>query len=66
LLSSEQNYTALSPFPSTITSIKLKDEKLTILWNVQPYSIVETDRRFRGAYCLHHHDDPDNGGNKNI
>jgi hypothetical protein len=26
--------------------------KLTVFWDVAPCSPVETDRRFRGAYCL--------------
>jgi hypothetical protein len=30
-------------------------------WDVAPCSHVEVDRRFIGAYCLHHHR-PDNGG----
>jgi hypothetical protein len=28
--------------------------KMAVLWDVAPCSLVETDRRFRGAYCLHH------------
>jgi hypothetical protein len=28
--------------------------KMTAFWNVAPCSLVEIDRRFRGAYCLHH------------
>jgi hypothetical protein len=28
--------------------------KQTVYRYVQPYSLVETDRRFRGVYCLHH------------
>jgi hypothetical protein len=32
---------------------------MTVFWEVAPCSLVETDRRFSGAYCLHHHqDDP--------
>jgi hypothetical protein len=23
-------------------------------WDIAQYSLVEVDRRFRGAYCLHH------------
>jgi hypothetical protein len=29
--------------------------KMTVFWDVVPYSLVETDRRFRGTCCLHHH-----------
>jgi hypothetical protein len=32
---------------------------MTVFWNVARCSLVETDRRFRGAYCLHHL--PDDG-----
>jgi hypothetical protein len=28
--------------------------KMTVFWDVAPCSPVETDRRFRGSYCLHH------------
>jgi hypothetical protein len=27
---------------------------MTVFWDVPPCSLVETDLRFRGAYCLHH------------
>jgi hypothetical protein len=28
--------------------------KMTVFWDVTPCSLVEIDRIFRGAYCLHH------------
>jgi hypothetical protein len=28
--------------------------KMTGVWDIAPCSLVEVDRRFRGAYCLHH------------
>jgi hypothetical protein len=31
--------------------------KMAVLWDVAPRSLVEIDRRFRGAYCLHHQGD---------
>jgi hypothetical protein len=31
-------------------------------WDVAPCSLVNTDLRFNGAYCLHRH--PNGGGNK--
>jgi hypothetical protein len=31
--------------------------KFRILWDVLPCSQVDVDRRFRGAYCLHHQSD---------
>jgi hypothetical protein len=30
---------------------------MTAFWDIAPCSLVEVDRRFRGAYCLHHQDD---------
>jgi hypothetical protein len=27
---------------------------MTAFWNIVPCSLVEVDRRFRGAYCFHH------------
>jgi hypothetical protein len=30
---------------------------MSIFWDVAPCSLVEIDRRFRGAYCLHHQGD---------
>jgi hypothetical protein len=31
--------------------------KISVFWNVAPCILVEIDRSFRGAYCLHCHDD---------
>jgi hypothetical protein len=31
--------------------------KFRVFWDVAPCSHVEMDRRFRGAYCLHHQGD---------
>jgi hypothetical protein len=28
-----------------------------VFWDVMPFSQVDVDRRFRGAYCFHHHGD---------
>jgi hypothetical protein len=40
--------------------------KISAFWDTTPCSLVEADRRFRGAYCLHHQVDyrPDDGGSK--
>jgi hypothetical protein len=38
--------------------------KFRVFWDVAPCSHVEVDRRFRGAYCLHHR--PDDGGNTHV
>jgi hypothetical protein len=35
---------------------------MTVFWNAEVCSLVVTDRRFRGAYCLHHQVDDDGGG----
>jgi hypothetical protein len=40
------------------SALKLQEVvKISIFWDVAPCSIVEVDRRFRGAYCLHHQGD---------
>jgi hypothetical protein len=31
--------------------------KMTAFWDIAPCSLVEVDRRFRCAYCLHHQGD---------
>jgi hypothetical protein len=31
--------------------------KMVVVWVVTPCGLVEVYRRFRGAYCLHHHGD---------
>jgi hypothetical protein len=31
--------------------------KFRVVWDVAPCSLVGVDRRFGGAYCLHHQDD---------
>jgi hypothetical protein len=31
--------------------------KVAIFWDIAPSSLVEIDRRFRGAYCLHRQGD---------
>jgi hypothetical protein len=31
--------------------------KIRAFWDITPCSLVVVDRRFRGAYCLHHKDD---------
>jgi hypothetical protein len=42
--------------------------KMTVLSHVVPFSLVETDRRFRGAYCLHRQGDdhPNYEGSKHL
>jgi hypothetical protein len=31
--------------------------KFKVFWDVLPCSQIDVDRRFRGAYCLHHQGD---------
>jgi hypothetical protein len=31
--------------------------KMTVYWDVAPCSLLDIDRRFRGAYCLHQQSD---------
>jgi hypothetical protein len=38
--------------------------KMRAFWDMVPYSLVEVDRNFRGAYCLHHR--PDDGGSMRL
>jgi hypothetical protein len=33
------------------------EKKMTVFWIVEPCSLVQVYRRFRGAYCLYHQDD---------
>jgi hypothetical protein len=28
---------------------------MAVFWDVAPCSLIDTDRTFRGAYCLHQH-----------
>jgi hypothetical protein len=35
--------------------------KMRASWNTPPCSLVETDQRFRGVYCLHHVEEHDRG-----
>jgi reverse gyrase len=32
----------------------MKALKMAVFWDIPPYSLVDIDRRFRGAYSLHH------------
>jgi hypothetical protein len=37
---------------------------VTTFWDVMTCRLVEIDRRFRGAYCLHHR--PDDGSSNHL
>jgi hypothetical protein len=42
---------------------------MTAFWDIAPSNLVGVDRRFRGAYCLHHQGydyHPDDGGSMHI
>jgi hypothetical protein len=38
-------------------SFLIRNTNVNALWNVASHSMVETDRRFRGTYCLLHRPD---------
>jgi hypothetical protein len=38
---------------NSVSFLKYENE---CLWVIGPFSLVETGRRFRGAYCLHHYE----------
>jgi hypothetical protein len=40
-----------------VDNVNVLNLKIAIFWNVAPYGLVETDRRFRGVCCLHHQGD---------
>jgi hypothetical protein len=41
----------------SLESELLTVSKMTVLWDAASRSLVEIDRRFGGAYCLHHQGD---------
>jgi hypothetical protein len=43
---------------AAIASLKIKIAvKMAVFWDVAPYSLVDINQCFRGAYCFHHQDD---------
>jgi hypothetical protein len=38
--------------------------KMAVSWDVVLRSLVDINQCFRGAYYIHHHGDPDDGGSK--
>jgi hypothetical protein len=40
--------------------------RTAVFWDVAPCSLVDTDQRFRGAYCLHHQGDGVYGWSRNF
>jgi hypothetical protein len=44
--------------------LKAASMKFRVFWDVAPYSHVEVDRRFKGAYCLD--DRPEDGGSMHL
>jgi hypothetical protein len=39
---------------ATFQVLKATSIKAAVFWDVAPCSVVDTSRRFRGTYCLHH------------
>jgi hypothetical protein len=42
-------------YKRTIKLIEGVKMKMAVFWDVAPCSLVDNDRRFRGAYCQYHH-----------
>jgi hypothetical protein len=40
--------------------------KIIAFWDIASGSIIEVDRRFGGAYCLHNQDDDVDGGSMHL
>jgi hypothetical protein len=40
--------------------------KFIVFWDIAPCSHIEVDRHFRGAYCLHHQGNHDDGGSMHL
>jgi hypothetical protein len=38
--------------------------KMTAFWDIAPFSLVEGNRRFRGAYCLNRQADDQSGDHR--
>jgi hypothetical protein len=40
---------------------------MAVFWDDAPHTLMEIDRRFRGAYCIHNQGEgPDDGGIKHL
>jgi hypothetical protein len=43
----------MAPWAADVATLEMLFCKMTtVFWNVAPCNLVETDRRFRSAYCL--------------
>jgi hypothetical protein len=72
------NHYLMNPFPNVVSKESITfyvrvqvlttvSMKFRIFWAVAPCSHVEVDRRFTGAYCLHHQcDDGTDGGSMHL
>jgi hypothetical protein len=38
----------------TVHALTTIGVKMAVFWDAAPCSLIEVDRRFRGAYCLYH------------
>jgi hypothetical protein len=43
-----------SSCPRRFQVLTAANMRITALWDIAPYNVLEVDRRFRGQYCLHH------------
>jgi hypothetical protein len=50
----ELNFQAVMKEAGTNVREKICTLKISALWDTAPCSLVEVQRRFIGAYCLHH------------
>jgi hypothetical protein len=54
-------------FISILTNVSRKlSLEMIVLWDVAPCNLVEIDRHFRDAYCLHHQGDPHTRRRENL
>jgi hypothetical protein len=53
-----REYYETRPFERPRRSLKDNIKmKMAVFWDIAPCSLVDTDRHFRGTYCVHHQDD---------
>jgi hypothetical protein len=47
----QHSYFSLNLYALRFQVLMAASMKVTVFWNVAPCSLIEIDRRFRGAYC---------------
>jgi hypothetical protein len=55
LIPDSRSYTKSLSFLNQNFVLVTTEKKMTVFWDVAPCNVVEIGRRFRGAYCFHHH-----------